>query len=56
MVLPAVRATFDIVFPVSTTAALTCLAVQWSGPSASALPTANGESSTTATMAPIFFI
>ena len=47
--------------PVSTAACLTCLAVQWSGPScsgpaASALPTAYGESNTTANMATIFFI
>src|ERR1700731_3769113 len=53
MVLPAVRATFDRVFPVSTIAPLTCLAVQCSGPSASA---AYGQSNAAATIAPIFFI
>jgi hypothetical protein len=51
-----VRATFAAVFAVSTAAALTCLAVQCSGPSACALGTAHGNASATANMAHILFI
>jgi len=56
MVLPAVRVTFAAVFPVSTTAALTCLAVQCSGPSASALGVIQDNDSARVNMAHILFI
>jgi hypothetical protein len=45
-----------MVSPVSTAAFVTCLAVQWSGPSALALDAAYGDSSATASIAHIFFI